>query len=61
MRAGGDWNRIGNHVFGHANAGSSRPAGGNEAQPQPEQTAGFVPTVRGVIGAGMSLVDQFYS
>ncbi|WP_104019133.1 cell wall hydrolase [Roseovarius nitratireducens] len=54
--AGGNWHRIGNHVFGRADAGRDRYAGPSSgaASSTPK------PTERGVMGRGESLVTRYY-
>lgn len=67
--AGGNWERIGNHVFGNADAGrrrepSAKAKAQTQAQPaEAKKTPAVSPLVasaRGVISAGQKIIDTFY-
>lgn len=55
-RAGDTWHRIGNHVFGRADAGRDSYTGPSSAGAAPAAA----PTERGIVGRGKRLVSEYY-
>lgn len=60
-RAGGNWTRIGNHVFGTAAGGAPQVAGGGVPQRRPMDIAGIVPKDNRLgIDYYLGLADRMY-
>lgn len=61
--AGGNWHRIGNHVFGRADSGRdsySGPTSAGAAPAQDQAAAPRRPAARGVMSMGQKILDTFY-